>query len=150
VRARDAAGNEAVATSVYHVRFDFRGFLGPLLDPPAVNVVRAGRIVRVAFSLGGPQGLDVLAGRPWSQRTDCETGAPLGQAQPARSVHRRRPLRYRRRGARYQLLWRTERAWAGSCRRLVVSLADGSDHSANFRFTRRARWRGDVAPARVR
>jgi hypothetical protein len=40
-------------------------------------------------------------------------------------------------GARaYVLLWKTDRAWANSCRQLIVKLTDGSVHRANFQFAR--------------
>ena len=32
----------------------------------------------------------------------------------------------------YTYVWKTERAWAGSCRRLVVGLTDNSRHAAEF------------------
>ena len=34
----------------------------------------------------------------------------------------------------YIYVWKTETAWAGSCRQLIVRLADGTDHRANFTF----------------
>ena len=30
--------------------------------------------------------------------------------------------------------WKTQKSWTGSCRRLVVTLHDGTDHVAVFRF----------------
>ena len=35
---------------------------------------------------------------------------------------------------RYQLSWKTQKGWAGSCRTLVLKLRDGSTHTAQFRF----------------
>lgn len=31
-------------------------------------------------------------------------------------------------------VWKTDKTWAGSCRQLVVKLADGTEHRANFKF----------------
>jgi len=31
-------------------------------------------------------------------------------------------------------VWKTEKSWAGQCRVLKVTLADGSEHTATFRF----------------
>jgi hypothetical protein len=36
----------------------------------------------------------------------------------------------------YVYLWKTDRAWANTCRQLIVKLTDGSVHRANFQFTR--------------
>lgn len=34
----------------------------------------------------------------------------------------------------YVYVWKTNENWAGTCRRLVVRLIDGTDHVAEFRF----------------
>lgn len=34
----------------------------------------------------------------------------------------------------YAYVWKTEKSWAGSCRQLVVRLADRSEQVANFKF----------------
>jgi hypothetical protein len=39
-------------------------------------------------------------------------------------------------GSKYTYIWKTSPAWAGTCRRLVVTLIDGSTHSALFRFSK--------------
>ncbi len=36
---------------------------------------------------------------------------------------------------RYLYVWKTDAAWAGTCRELNVRLADGTSHRASFRFT---------------
>jgi hypothetical protein len=36
----------------------------------------------------------------------------------------------------YIYVWKTDKAWAGSCRTLTIKFADGSIHQANFRFTK--------------
>ena len=34
----------------------------------------------------------------------------------------------------YIYVWKTNKAWAGTCRQLVVKLTDGNEHRATFRF----------------
>jgi hypothetical protein len=34
----------------------------------------------------------------------------------------------------YTYVWKTDRAWANTCRQLMLKLSDGSVHTANFRF----------------
>src|SRR6266545_1132510 len=51
------------------VPFDFSGFFPPVDNPPAVNVVNAGRAIPVKFSLSGDKGLNIFAaGFPVSQQ----------------------------------------------------------------------------------
>lgn len=34
----------------------------------------------------------------------------------------------------YTYLWKTDKAWANTCRQLQIKLSDGSLHVANFEF----------------
>jgi hypothetical protein len=43
-------------------------------------------------------------------------------------------LSYSSSGDQYNYVWKTEGAWAGTCRQLVLTLTDGSTHRANFKF----------------
>ena len=36
----------------------------------------------------------------------------------------------------YTYVWKTDKAWAGTCRRLIVSFGDGSVRTADFAFAR--------------
>jgi hypothetical protein len=36
----------------------------------------------------------------------------------------------------YVYAWKTEKAWAGTCRQLQVLLADGTSHLANLQFVK--------------
>jgi extracellular elastinolytic metalloproteinase len=31
-------------------------------------------------------------------------------------------------------VWKTNKAWAGTCRQLIVTLVDGTSHRADFKF----------------
>ncbi len=113
-------------------RYAFEGFFAPVDNRPVVNAVTAGQAVPVKFGLGGDHGLAIMdAGHPRSDRIDCASGATLDEVEstvPAGSS----TLTYA--NGRYQYVWKTEKAWAGTCRRLVVGLDDGSRHPADFRF----------------
>jgi hypothetical protein len=37
-------------------------------------------------------------------------------------------------GNQYTYVWKTEKAWAGTCRQLRLKLGDGTMHRANFMF----------------
>jgi hypothetical protein len=116
--------------------FPFQGFFPPVENPPVRNAVNAGAAVPVKFSLGGDHGLDVLApGSPSSQPVACSTGAPEQPVEQTVSAGKS-SLSYDPATGRYVYVWKTERTWAGTCRRLVVALSDGSAHEALFVFRR--------------
>jgi hypothetical protein len=137
VEAADAAGNTASAASSYRVIYDFRGFLWPVRNRPAVNRARAGRVALVRFSLNGYHGRHVLAdGFPQVAEVECGSGAEATAGEPARLLGHRRGLRWSHRGRAYLLAWKTRRSWAGSCRQLLLGLADGTVQRADYRFKR--------------
>ena len=45
-------------------------------------------------------------------------------------------LHYVRLLGEYWYIWRTERTYAGTCRQFTLTLADGTTHTALFRFVR--------------
>ena len=116
------------------VIYDFKGFFPPVHNEPHVNVVKAGSIVPISFTLDGNQGQNVLAaGSPTSQQVNCSTLAPIGPEQATRSVFGLGLIRIPFVDL-YLYLWDTSRSWDNTCRRLHVRLNDGTDHTAVFRF----------------
>ena len=127
VDSRDSSGNAASATRAYSVVYDFGGFYAPLLPFPSIASAKAGDDVPVKFSLGGDQGLDVFAGPP-AWRPGCGTPVTTDSSNAAGS------LTYNAGAGRYVFFWSTDRAWAGTCRQLIVTLRDGTVHLANVQF----------------
>ena len=120
--------------------YEFTGFFRPVRNAPALNVVQAGRAVPVKFSLNGDQGLSIFptdasgqALYPASVAISCSTLEPLAGASPVTTTQR---LDYDEAADQYIYVWKTARTWAGTCRQLTVTLNDGSEHLANFRFTK--------------
>ena len=129
LRSNDA-GEALIAIPVsLQVLYPFGGFLAPLRSP-AVTAVNAGSTVPVKFTLNGDRG--PLA-RPLSQRIDCTTLAPSGAATPIASPGGS-TFAYDAGTDRYQVNWKTEKSWAGTCRALTLSLDDGTSYSAYLRF----------------
>jgi extracellular elastinolytic metalloproteinase len=109
--------------------FTFTGFFG-ISNPPTLNQPKAGSTVNASFGLGGARGLDVLAqGSPTSQPIDCTTKAATGAASATTGT-----LIFSATTGRYTYAWTTQRAWAKTCREFVLTLADGSQHNAYFKF----------------
>jgi hypothetical protein len=136
VTATDLSGNTSTATVPYTVGYRFSGFFPPVDNPPILNVANAGSSVPVIFSLGGNQGLAILAaGSPSVTPIGCDNAAPtdLVPDDPAATAGLT-GLSYSAQSGQYTYVWKTVKSWAGTCRRLNVTLADGTVHTANFKF----------------
>ncbi|MDF2773544.1 MAG: hypothetical protein K0S86_3041 [Geminicoccaceae bacterium] len=110
------------------------GFEGSIAAPPALNPVKAGQVVPIVFSLGGDFGLAILAaGFPVSGTIACGSSGPPLSTQPTVGP-RDTPLSYDPVERRYTYAWKTDKAWKGTCRQLVLELDDGTRLVANFTF----------------
>jgi hypothetical protein len=116
------------------VQYNFAGFFPPVANLPALNVVQAGRGVPVKFSLSGNKGLGIFAaGSPSSGPIVCNSSDPATLLEETVTAGGS-SLSYDPVTDQYIYVWKTEPAWAGTCRQLVVQLNDGSIHRANFKF----------------
>jgi len=113
-------------------RLIFKGFYLPVHNMPVLNTVAAGRAIAVKFSiesLGKPGA--VLKGSPTSVSMNCSAGRSekrLEGSVDELASH------MRAQGSQYTYIWKTNAEWAGKCRKLIVTLVDGSSHAALFRF----------------
>jgi Tol biopolymer transport system component len=142
VTARDHAGNVGTKTVQYRVEYVFSGFLSPVDAPPLVNKMAAGAAVPVKFRLTDVNGVQVTttaavaagtttAPNPSSQKVNCVTGATedlVEQTVTAGSSS----LRYDAVAQQFVYTWKTDKAWANSCRVFEIKFADGTIHKANF------------------
>lgn len=135
VQAADQAGNQISQTVTYSVRYPFEGFLQPVDNAPTVNRVKAGQAIPIKFRLGGDRGLNIFAsGSPTSVAVSCTSGAILDDIEQTVTAGAS-SLTYAPATQVYNYVWKTEKSWAGTCRRLQVTLVDGTTHTAEFRFT---------------
>lgn len=133
--ARDRAGNTGSAVATYTVRYVFTGFFAPVNNAPVVNALKAGQAVPVKFSLGGDHGLDVLLnGTAHSVPIPCSATDVVDPVESVVTLTGATVFSYDPATAKYQFNWKTEKGWAGSCRRLLVRLDDGSTHTADFQL----------------
>jgi hypothetical protein len=133
VRATDKAGNRSTKTVTYVVGFDFGGFYLPLVNRPRVNVMPAGAMALVEFTLEGHQHIGIRAkGYPRVVPMACGSHADLDGGDSALLVHRKH-IRGLVRDL-YVYYWKTDSRWEGSCRQFVLKLVDGSYHRLDFRF----------------
>lgn len=130
--ATDASGNTTTRTFTVTVLYNFTGFFSPVANQPTLNSVNAGRAIPIKFSLSGNKGLGIFAaGSPASQPVSCSTSAPISDLEGT-VTSGGSSLSYS--PDQYHYNWKTEGSWAGTCRALVVTLNDGSTHTALFKF----------------
>lgn len=114
--------------------YDFDGFFSPVSNIPTLNEAKAGSSVPVKFSLNGDQGLDIFAeGYPKSQQIDCDSTTQVDSIEQTATAGES-SLSYDTTTDQYTYVWKTSKAWAGTCRQFTMKLDDGSTHSANFKF----------------
>jgi hypothetical protein len=116
-------------------KYHFTGFYAPVDNRPVLNVgVKAGSAIPVRFSLGGNQGLGIFAtGSPGSGAIACSATASTDALEETVTAAAS-TLTYAAGSDRYEYVWKTNKAWAGTCRQLVITFADGSMQRANFKF----------------
>ena len=110
----------------------FRGFFKPVKNPPVFNRMKAGRAVPLRFTLEGYKGGAVLKGIPTSSQISClavQSENDVTEDDDASSSVLRAEGR-----KQFKYVWKTNKAWKGTCRKLVLTLADGSSHEALFNF----------------
>jgi hypothetical protein len=132
--ADDGTTTPSTCTFKVIVQYNFAGFFPPVDNLPVFNVVQAGRAIPVKFSLSGYKGLGIFAaGSPSSGPVVCNSSDPATDLTETVTAGGS-SLSYDPTTDQYIYVWKTNSAWAGTCRQLVLQLNDGSIHRANFRF----------------
>ena len=124
VTATDRAGRTTTLTHTYNVVYNF----GDVGMPGGKTSGEAGRAIPVWFSLGGvsdPSAISSIS----SAASSCD-GTTVGTASPVVMNGR---LTYD--GDRFKFQWKTEKSWSGTCRALLISLADGTTHTVVVTLT---------------
>ena len=134
VAVTDKDGGTGSSSASHSVIFNFSGFLPPIEPWPSLTAANAGMSISVRFGLGGDKGLDIfMSGYPQDGAIDCETGQTLGGVQPS-SQAGKSSLTYDPLNSQYIYVWKTDKAWSGSCRQFSIQLVDGMTYSANFKL----------------
>jgi hypothetical protein len=116
----------------------FSGFFSPVHNLPIVNNVKAGQTIPVKWRITDPNGAPIsdpanfknLASSPVSCTSfSGDAASPPIEEHSAGSSG----LQYRGDG-HWQFNWKTPKAYAGQCRKMVLTLGDGSTHEADFKF----------------
>jgi predicted extracellular nuclease len=128
-----SSDHDAVVVGLDLRSWSFTGFFQPVDNPPAFNIVNAGQGIPVKFSLGGNQGLGIFAsGFPTSQVIGCDGSAPTDTVETTTSG--KSGLSYDRNTDTYTYVWKTNKAWANTCRQFVLILKGGTNRVAYFQL----------------
>ena len=130
----DGGGGDAFVTvrtfvfstwNVGRLAYGATGF-GPPISSTGDTSAKAGSAVPVKFALDGDRGLDIfMPGSPMSVPCGApadDPGTPVDMNGGGLKNH----------GGDYQFNWKTDKAWSGSCRELVLTFLDGSQLRARF------------------
>jgi hypothetical protein len=133
VTATDELDNTSTATFRVNVLYNFGGFLRPIDPFPMLNISTAGSSVPAKFSLSGYKGLNILAsGYPASSPIACNDSVPGSTVEETTAGGN--GLAYDALSDQYIYVWKTNKAWKGTCRIFILKLTDGSEHYARFQF----------------
>jgi hypothetical protein len=121
---------------LFETSYIFSGFFQPIDNPPVRNTVKAGSAVPVRFSLNGDAGTLIFDdGYPASQPRQCDTAAPLDSVEETVTAGGS-SLSYSSTTGLYTYVWKTDKSWANSCRRLLLQFNDGSLKYVDFTFSK--------------
>jgi hypothetical protein len=127
-------GSEGVYVVSLTPTYPFTGFFAPVNNLPVLNQAKAGSAIPVKFSLGGNQGLAIFAADyPKSEQITCDSTALVDGIEQT-VIAGGSSLSYDPATDQYTYVWKTDKAWATTCRQLVLKLNDNSVHRANFTF----------------
>ena len=128
----DSTYQPSGATASITLAWPFGGFYSPVDNLPIINLANGGSAIPVKFSLGGDRGLGILNGTPTVVRYTC-TSATVDAIETTDTATTS-GLRYDATSGVYTYVWKTAKAYAGSCYQLRLVLVDGTTHVANFKF----------------
>jgi hypothetical protein len=101
------------------------------------NRAKAGSAIPVKFSLGGNQGLNIFSTElPNPKFTFASCSGALVDDIEQTVTAGASSLTYDAASDQYVYVWKTDKAWAGKCGTLSVTLKDGSSHTATFTLTK--------------
>jgi hypothetical protein len=111
----------------------FTGFGAPISNPPAINAFKAGQPIPVRWTLTLTDGTPVSDPASFTSLTTeagCPASGPPGTVETSVGGS---GLQYFGSG-NWQFNWKTPKSYAGTCRTMILTLADGSTHTAEFQF----------------
>lgn len=121
-------GLTRTVTHRYSVVYDFSGFDNPVDSTGSMPDAKAGEPVPLKFSLSGDRGSAVVANVAWQLASCADWTSTTAVAASGQ-------LSYSASSGRYTDAVSSSKSWKGSCRILVLRLADGTEHAVKVSFT---------------
>jgi hypothetical protein len=115
----------------------FTGFFTTVQNLPQWNTMMAGRYAKLVFSIGGNRATTapiVPSGTASTQVITCNAG-PFPFSVTLTTPVATPGVQYDYATGQYTLTWKTDAAWKGTCRSVIVTLNDGTQHKLNIKFT---------------
>jgi hypothetical protein len=135
--AVDNASNSETKSCTYSVIFNFTGFFQPVDNIPTWNKANAGQSIPMKFSLGGNQGLNVIAaGYPKIIQWQCPSSSVTVDPIETYTTTANNGLVYDPVANQYNYVWKTDKSWANKCVKFQMVLTDGTTHEAMFQFVK--------------
>jgi hypothetical protein len=130
-----AYSSDTICSFTVTVQYTFTGFFQPVDNPPTTNIVKAGQSVPLKFQLtcGGNFISDLLAVYSVQSINVICGGDVDGDPIPADDSGSS-GLHYDFVANQFVYSWKTQKQWANTCRRFILTLRDGSTHEAYFQF----------------
>jgi hypothetical protein len=116
---------------------DFYGFFSPVDNPTVVNNAKAGQTIPVIWRITGANGVPVSDPTSFKNLTsyyitcDSLSRDTISTVEEYSAGNSR--LQYLGDGY-WQFNWKTLKTYTGQCRKMVLTLVDGSSHEAYFKF----------------
>ena len=120
-------GGPATLSSAY----EFSGFAAPI-DNEKVNAAKAGQTIPVKWRLTDANGVGISDPTSFVSLTSALGAGCSGATDGVETYSGGSGLQYLGDGY-WQFNWKTPKTYAGQCRRMVLTLADG-EHVADFQF----------------
>jgi len=115
----------------------FSGFDRPVDNQPIVNNAKAGSTIPVKWQITDLDGTPISDPASFESLTSYSISCGSFTYNPIEEVEEQSPgssgLMYLGDGY-WQFNWKTAKSYAGQCRIMVLNLADGSEHTAYFKF----------------
>jgi hypothetical protein len=119
------------------VKYNFSGFFAPVDNPNVVNKANAGQAIPVKWLLQDATGAGIGDTASFVNLTSYQVSCGTFAGDPASAIEEYAAgssgLQYQGNG-NWQFNWKTPKTYAGACRTMVLTLHDGSTHTAYFQY----------------
>jgi len=133
----DSYTDAFVAKLITQQTYAFSGFDSPIDNPPIVNNAKAGSVIPVKWRITDLDGTPISDPASFQSLTSFSVSCGSFSGDPVDALDEYSPgssgLQYFGDGY-WQFNWKTLKTYKGQCRIMVLTLADGSTHSASFSF----------------